>query len=270
MGISLLDLVTEHQSGEENSLKRIVEKSGKKYDVSDAKSPVELDDGIYLWERKEDILEDMPEATYIIIDTMYFSSTVIELFSRGLETMSLHRTHEEVRNQENVDLKIGEGRNRDRMKNGMQMVNSPSFAAEHYAGEKSAAMMSNNGANATLNVIEGTENARILVGSTTNASAVAEKVQDDKDVHLVSSGADGVHRAEDHIAAYIISQEIQHELDESEHEMLKKMIDITGELEYENGVPERRRKDIEILKKINERKAIPEYDREEQVLKLPR
>lgn len=266
MGISLLDLVTEHQDDEGQSLRKIVEHSGQDYEVSESSKPVELDDGIFLWERKEDITDEMPKSTYVIIDVMYFSTSVIELFSKGLETLSVHRTHEDVRSQKDVELRIGEGRDRDSMKEGMALINSPSFINENYGGEKTAAMMSNNGANAAINVIEATEDSRIIVGSTTNATAVAEKLQDEEEVHLVSSGSDGVHRAEDHIAAYIISQEIQHKLDDSEHKMLKKMIDLTAELKYDEGLPDRRARDLDILKQINERNVVPEYDRDKDLI----
>ena len=265
MGISLLDLVTEHQSGEENTLKRIVEESGQSYDTEGSGKPVQLDERIFLWERKEDILDKMPEATYVIIDAMYFSTTSIELFSKGLESMKLCETHDEVREQD-VELKIGEGRDDTSMKDGMQMINSPTYVSEKYDGQKKSAMISYNGARAALRVIKGTEDSRIMVGSATNAKALAEKLSDEDEIHLVSSGSGGVHRAEDHIAAYIITQEFEDELDETEEEMLKRMIDLTAELEYEGDIPERRRKDIEVLKNINARDVVPEYDRGKGVL----
>lgn len=138
MGISLLDLVTEHQSGEENTLRKIIEKSGQDFDVSDANKPLELETNIFLWERKEDIRDEMPEGTYVVIDAMYFSTTSIELFNAGLEEMTLCKTHDEVRALEDIELKIGEGRDESKMKEGMQMINSPSYAVENYAGQNTA------------------------------------------------------------------------------------------------------------------------------------
>lgn len=266
MGVSLLDLVTEHQSGEENTLRKVLEHSGKDFDVSEASKPVELDESIYLWETRDDIPEDLPDGTYVIIDAMYFSTSAIELFERGLKTLRLCASHDEVRSLDNVDLKIGEGRNEEQLKEGMDLINSPSYIVENYQGEENAAMISYNGARAALRVIEATENSRILIGSATNASTLADELEDD-DIHLVSAGSDGVHQAEDHIAAYIITQEIHEDLEESERKMLQKMIDLTADLHYDSKIPERRQKDTELLNDINERSAVPEFDRDKQVFR---
>lgn len=264
MSISLLDLVTENQDSDDVSLRKVVEERGDSFKLSGSSTPVKLSDDIFLWESKEDIRDPMPEGSYVVIDAMFFSTTTVQLFERGIEEITVFDDHDALRSSD-LPLKIGERGDGYVPRKGMDLYNSPSHIEEDYGGGEKAGITSRNGAKALVKLIEATENSDIFVGSSTNASSVAESISGE--LHLVSAGKEGGHRAEDHIASYLIAKEIQGGLDDSEELMIKRMMeDIVTVMYGEDEPSERRRKDYELLKQLNSRDSVPVYDRESEAL----
>lgn len=262
--LELHDLVSESQSRDVHSLRKILDIHGIEEELPDYQpdshgEPIELENGIYIWERKEDIPDELPDANYIIIDTIYFSTTSIEALSNGVDKLHIKKTDGELRRlkQEKKIMAGGESTNYE-PKEGFDFFNSPSNV--RHGMEREVAMTSDNGAIAALTACRNSpESSDIYVGSTSNARSVASEIQGkERPVHIICSGLKGSTSAEDHIAAYLIARYLEGQpLDREEMKTVEDLLEAVKDYIYEE-VPDIRQIDIqEHVKQINSRDTVP-------------
>lgn len=270
MSLSITDLVTEYQNSEETTLRNVVEThEDLKLEELMTGSPLELTDNISLWERKEDIPEILPESQYVIIDTIYFSTTALEALNNGFNRLWVAETDEDVDriSKEKGIAAAGESSGDYELPDKYDFFNSPTSVHQANTDFDEAVMTSYNGAKAaywTAKAAQG--DSEIILGSTTNAEKVAEKLDREKPVNIISAGSREIPRAEDHIAAYLISRYYNgNSCNEDEIEVISDLLEITKFLLYEE-IPEIRKKDIDnYVKNVNSLNIAPtlRFDQEE-------
>lgn len=166
-----------------------------------------------LVERCEEIPREPDPGAYVVIDTMHFSNTVIELLANGAEFIHItdERGEELGYLESNPTARIG-GSSTDEYEPeaGYDFFNSPSYVQQVDVEGRPVSMTSSNGgrAVAALRARAG-DGTDVFVGSTMNAAALGAHLRRREDpVHLVSSGSRGAVAVEDHIGATLISRRI--------------------------------------------------------------
>lgn len=263
MSLSITDLVTENQAKSHITLREVIETHEElRLEELTSASPVELTENISLWEKKEDIPEILPEAQYVIIDTIYFSTTALEALNNGFKRLWVVETDDQVDSisTEKGIAAAGESNNGYELPDNYDFFNSPTSVHQAETNSNEAVMTSYNGAKAAFWTAEAAKgDSKIILGSTTNAKAVAKKLDKDKPIHIMSAGSKEISSAEDHIAAYLISRYYNgNPCSDDEIEVISDLLEITKFLMYED-IPEIRRKDIDnYVKKINSVDKAPE------------
>lgn len=261
MSLSITDLVTENQSNSNVTLREVIETHEElRLEELTSGSPVELTTNISLWEKKEDIPEILPEAQYVIIDTIYFSTTSLEALNNGFDRLWLAETEHDVDrlSKEKGIAAAGESDGYE-LPDKFDFFNSPTSVHQADTDADEVAMNSHNGAKAAFWTAEAAQgDSKIILGSTTNAKAVAEELDRDKPVHIMSAGSREISSAEDHIAAYLISRYYnRNPCSDDEIEVISDLLEITKYLMYDE-VPEIRDKDIDnYVKKVNSVDKVP-------------
>ena len=265
MSLSITDLVTENQAKSHVTLREVIETHEElRLEELTSGGPVELTNNISLWEKKEDIPEILPEAQYVIIDTIYFSTTSLEALNNGFDRLWLAETEEEVMklSKDKSIAAAGESGNDYELPEKFDFFNSPTSVQKAETDAREAVFTSYNGAKAAFWTAEAAQGeSKIILGSTTNARAVGENLDKDKPVHIMSAGSREISSAEDHIAAYLISRYYNgNPCSDDEIEVISDLLEITKFLMYDD-IPEIRRKDIDnYVKKINSVNIAPELD----------
>jgi len=178
---------------------------------SDPAGPNRLDHRLI--ERCEEIPHHPEPGDYVVIDTFYFSNTVVELLHNGAECVHVtdERGEEFAYREEHPRALLGGGAT-DAYEpvDGYDFFNSPSDVQRLDVAGRPVSMTSSNGGRAVATLRDrGDEGVSVFVGSTTNAAALAEHLRErERDTYLVSAGTLGEVAAEDHIGAVLISRHL--------------------------------------------------------------
>jgi 2-phosphosulfolactate phosphatase len=170
-----------------------------------------LDDRLI--ERCEEIPESPSPGDYVVIDTLHFSNTVIELLMNGAK--HIHITEErglEFDYRESNPRAVIGGESTDDYKpaSGYDFFNSPSYVQDLDVEDRPVSMTSSNGGRTLTKLRKRTtDEVTVYVGSTMNARPLANHLATrNTDVHLVSAGSKGDVAIEDHIGATLISRQL--------------------------------------------------------------
>lgn len=217
-----------------------------------------------LIERCEDIPQDPKPGAYVVIDTMHFSNTVIELLARG----AAHVHVPEERGEEfdyraaHPDALIGGGRTAEYdPEDGYDFFNSPSYVEDIDVEGRPVSMTSTNGGRTVATLRErGSENVDVFVGAPLNARAIGRFLRrTDHPVHLVCAGYQGEIAIEDHVGAALISRYLD-EIPpaETEIELFRDQLETAKGPDYVRKNAIRRRDVRAYAMNVNGREMIPE------------
>jgi len=222
-------------------------------------------------EFSDSILSD--NTVIVILDVYMFSSTVVTLFSHGVEEVIPVYDEDELRfYQEDGLLVGGEHNNLNSEYGGTDFSNSPQnvYATFGVMDEvpSRVALTSNNGARRCVEAVQAVEendykNCPILIGSSMNAKSVAEYINSeypDNEVLLLCAGSKGEASIEDVIGSLAISQYLRGEdVPIPEYEEILSMLP-AGQIEAENGFPWLSDEDVLHISTLNKFDIVPQYD----------
>jgi 2-phosphosulfolactate phosphatase len=166
-------------------------------------------------DRCEALPADLPPGEYVVIDVIFFSTTVVELFADGLasltvvdekpDTLAFREGHPDALAGGDHDSEYDAAGDYD-------FHNSPTFVREVDADGRRAAMTSTNGGRTVNCLVErgasDRDDVSVYLGSTTNAAALADHLGRGRDTYLVSAGYQGDIAVEDHIGAIRIGRKL--------------------------------------------------------------
>lgn len=229
----------------------------------------------------DSILSD--NTVIVILDVYMFSSTVVTLFSHGVEEVIPVYDEEELKFYQEDGLLIGgEYDNLGGEAGGTDFANSPQnvFATFGVMDEvpSRVALTSNNGARRCVEAVEAVEtneytSCPVLIGSSMNAEAVADyinKEYPDHEVLLLCAGSNGEASIEDVIGSLAISQYLRDEnVPMPEYEEILSMLP-AGKIESENGFPWLAEEDVLHISTLNKFDIVPQYNFEMEAFYAPR
>ena len=220
-----------------------------------------LDDRLI--ERCEDIPASPPAGSYVVVDTMHFSNTVIELLANGATHIHItdERGEEFAYREANPSAKIGGSSTDDYDPvEGYDFFNSPTYVQNVDVEGRPVSMTSSNGGRAVGLLRERLDGeSDIYVGSPLNAAALGHHLRgQSKPVHLVSSGSGGQQAIEDHIGATLVSRYLDGVRPATtELELFERQLRTAKGREYLDTHPIRRNDVLEYAMAINERSVLP-------------
>ena len=166
-----------------------------------------------LVERCEAIPERPPAGDYVVVDVMFFSTTVVELLANGADRVHVTDARGEefdYREQHPATLLGGEAIAGHEPAAGYDFFNSPSDVQDLPLTGRPVSMTSTNGGRAVATLrdrVRDRDDVSVFVGSTINAAAVGEFLRErSRSTYLVSAGTCGSVAVEDHIGATLISR----------------------------------------------------------------
>ena len=161
-------------------------------------------------ERCEDLPADPPPGNYVVIDVMYFSTTVVELLGNGASCVHVadERGEEFDFRTDNPRARIGGPTLPDYTPaEGYDFFNSPSYVQSVDVAGRPVSMTSTNGGRAVANLRESSgDDVNVYVGTTTNAATLAGHLPDDAPTYLVSAGTNGERAVEDDVGAVLVDR----------------------------------------------------------------
>ena len=168
-----------------------------------------LDDRLI--ERCEAVPPEPDPGAYVVIDTMHFSNTVIELLANGATSVHVpdERGEEFDYRACHPDALIGGGRTDTyEPEDGYDFFNSPSYVQGMDVQGRPVSMTSTNGGRTVATLRErGGDDVDVFVGAPLNARAIGRYLRRHTGaVSLVSAGDRGEIAIEDHIGAVLISR----------------------------------------------------------------
>ena len=223
-------------------------------------------DGYY--RRQEDLPADPPPGDYVVVDVLYFTSTVVELLAEGADHVYVteERGDEFGYRERHPDAVLGGGRKSGTGEpaDGYDLHNSPHLAWDLDVAERPVAMRSVNGAKAIDRAVEADLNA--FVASTTNAAAVANHLAErDRATYIVAAGSGGEPVVEDDIGAVALDRNLSGEpLSGVEQGVLAEQLAVARGHEYADERPWRR-PDLELVQRFDSRAVVPRLE-ERQVV----
>lgn len=220
----------------------------------------------YHIEQRERIPDDPDPGNYVVIDVMHFSATVVELFANGAEYIHVteERGNEFAFKEDNPNAKIGGGSTEDyEPTEGYDFFNSPSYVQSVDVSGHPVSMTSTNGGAALVDLRE-SDDVDVYVGSTTNAAALADHLQDENGpTYLVSAGSSGGVATEDHIGAALIGRYLEGvPVPEMEIDLLCELLEVAKGPNYVDSHERRRRDVLGYTTAINSRSVVPKLDGE--------
>lgn len=214
--------------------------------------------------RCEEIPDSPPAGNYVVIDVLYFSTTVVELLENGADFIHVteQRGDELDYKRDNPEARIGG----DRMTNfepadGYDFFNSPSYVQSLDVADRPVAMTSTNGGRA-VDRLRATDGVSVYVGAATNAAALADHLDTEPDpTYLVSAGSTGFIAHEDHIGATIIGRRLADEpIPDHDVDRFRRGIELGKGRQYKYSHPTRRTDVEEYATAIDSRSAVPRLD----------
>lgn len=220
-----------------------------------------LDDRLI--ERCEDVPASPPPGDYVVIDTMHFSNTVIELLANGASRVHVtdERGDEFAYREANPDAVIGGSSTSDyEPVEGYDFFNSPSYVQRLDVEGRPVGMTSSNGGRAVASLREaGGPDVAVFVGSTTNAAALADHLRArERDTYLVSAGSGGDVAVEDHVGATLVSRHLDGiPPADAERDLLRRQLLTAKGADYVERHELRRRDVREYAMAIDSRSVVP-------------
>jgi len=216
-----------------------------------------------LIERCEAIPARPDPGHYVVIDTMHFSNTVIELLANG--AAHIHITEERGQEFDYLDrypgAVLGGGSTAEyEPTDGYDFFNSPSYVQRLDVEDCPVSMTSSNGGRAVASLrAHDRDDIEVYVGSTMNAAALGDHLRDRPgQVHLVSSGSKGDVAVEDHIGATLISRALDGvPVSETELELFRRQLETAKGHDYVETHDLRRRDVLEYAMNIDCRGVLP-------------
>jgi 2-phosphosulfolactate phosphatase len=158
-----------------------------------------------LFDRIEAVPDDPPAGDYVVVDVLYFSTTVVELLAGGAKRVHVPASVETHRSycRRNPEALIG---GEPGAVDAEDFTNSPSEAAALDVEGRTASLRSANGARAvtTLRDRLGSDDM-VYVGSTTNAAALGWHLQGSEEpTYYVCAGSRGERAVEDMVGALLV------------------------------------------------------------------
>jgi 2-phosphosulfolactate phosphatase len=220
-------------------------------------------------ERCEEIPDDPAPGIYVVVDVIFFSTTVVELFENG--AASLHVVSEKPETlehkAENPDAVAGGDRTDDFQPVGdYDFFNSPSFVQELDLADRPVYMTSTNGGRAVNRLLaDDPDDVAVYIGSTTNARALAAHLRgrdDDRPTYVVSAGTSGDIATEDHVGATCIGRHLDgHPPTEVELEIFRRHLPTAKGDDYLHTAHPTRQTDLlEYITAFDERTAVPKLE----------
>jgi 2-phosphosulfolactate phosphatase len=222
-----------------------------------------LDDRLI--ERCEEIPDRPEPGDYVVIDTMHFSNTVIELLANGAEYIHIteERGEEFTYRESNPSTVIGGGSTDDyEPTSGYDFFNSPSFVQDIELNGRPVSMTSSNGGRAVASLRGSSDDVTVYVGSPMNAEALGDHLRSrGRPIHLVSSGSKGAVAVEDHIGATLISRYVDSiPIAETELELFRRQLKTAKGADYLDKHELRRRDVLDYAMAINSRTVLPKLN----------
>lgn len=217
-----------------------------------------------LIERCEDVPANPEPGAYVVIDTMHFSNTVIELLARGATRIHVpdERGEEFDYRASHPDALIGGGRTADYdPEDGYDFFNSPSYVEDIEVDGRPVSMTSTNGGRTVTTLRErGGEDVDVYVGAPLNARAIGRFLgRRDHPVHLVGAGYRGEIAVEDHVGAALINRYLDDiPPAETEIERFRNQLETAKGPDYVEKNAIRRRDVRAYAMNVNGRQVIPE------------
>ena len=218
--------------------------------------------------RCEEIPETPPPGDYVVVDTIHFSNTVIELLGRGASHVHItdERGEEFAYREANPDALVGGSSTDDyRPADGYDFFNSPSYVQRLDVAGRPVSMTSSNGGRAVARLrAAGDESVTVYVGSPMNAAALGRHLRErGRPVHLVSSGSKGEVAPEDHVGATLVSRYLDgFPPAETELDLFRRELRRAKGLDYVERHDIRRRDVLEYAMDLNSREVLPRLDGE--------
>lgn len=213
--------------------------------------------------RCEEIPASPETGTYVVVDTLHFSNTVIELLKNGAAHVHIteERGNEFDYRAANPAAKIG-GENASAFEpaEGYDFFNSPAYVQRIDVEGRPVSMTSANGGRA-LATLRGRvdDDSTVYVGSTMNAKALGTHLRTrDEPVFLVSAGSRGEVAVEDHIGAALISRYTDGvPVSETELALYRRQVETAKGVDYVETHELRRRDVTEYAMNVNSRTVLP-------------
>jgi len=212
---------------------------------------------------RETLPENPTPGTYVVVDVMYFSTTVVELLAGGASCVHvpLARSDPTAFKRVNPEAHVGgEGTGDGRPLARYDFFNSPSDIRRLDLADTPVSMTSDNGGR-TVADLRTVDDCTVLVGSTINAAAVGGALRRaDGPVSLVCAGSDGANAPEDHLGARLIAHHATGNVVDTEtrEAFRDRLTELRGPLER---LPRSRQRDIiEHVAAIDSRSIVPELD----------
>lgn len=221
-----------------------------------------------LVERCEDLPADLPPGAYVVIDVMYFSTTVVELLANGARHVHVtdERGAEFAYRERMPDARLGGDSTADYEPAGeYDFFNSPSYVQSVDVRDRPASMTSTNGGRTVTDLRRrGGEDVEVYVGSTTNAAALAAHLRDAHDagrVYLVSAGSTGEVATEDHVGALLIAKRLDDAaVSELELAVYRELLAVAKGENYVERHEVRRRDVHDYVTAVDSRRVVPKLD----------
>ena len=218
-----------------------------------------------LFERCEALPERLPPGSYVVVDTMHFSNTVIELLANGADHVHVaaERGLEfDYRASNPGTLVGGEATAGYEPAPGYDFINSPSYVQQLHVGGRPVSMTSTNGGRTVTTLRERAgEQSEVYVGSPLNAKPLARHLRDrdgDRPVHLVSAGTRGDIAVEDHVGATLVSRYLDGlPPSETERLLFRRQLRTAKGPDYVEGHERRRRDVLDYAMNLNGREVVP-------------
>lgn len=149
-----------------------------------------------------------PPGTYVVIDVLYFSTTVVELLAGGADCVHvpLAGSDPTAFRRVNPDALVGGEGTGDAPLPEHDFFNSPSDAAALSVDGRPVSMTSHNGGG-TVADLRAADDCTVYVATSTNAGAVGRALRGvDGPVTLVAAGCDGAVAPEDLLGAGLVAR----------------------------------------------------------------
>jgi 2-phosphosulfolactate phosphatase len=220
-----------------------------------------LDDRLI--ERCEDIPDSPAPGDYVVVDTMHFSNTVIELLANGAEYVHVTRERGDEFDYRaaNPDTVIGGG-STDAYEpaEGYDFFNSPSYVQGLDVDGRPVSMTSSNGGRAVDALGHRREDGvSVFVGSTTNARALGTYLRErDRPTYIVSAGSKGEVAVEDHIGATLVSRRLDGiPVSDTERDLFRRQLETAKGHDYVETHEIRRRDVVDYAMDLDSRTVVP-------------
>jgi len=211
-------------------------------------------------ETREALPESPPPGTYVVVDVLYFSTTVVELLSGGADCVHvpLAGSDPAAFRRVNPEALVGGEGTGEEPQESHDFFNSPSDVADLDVEGRPASMISDNGGR-TVASLRGADNCDVLVGSTTNAGAVGRHLRTvEGPITLVAAGCEAERAPEDLLGARLIARYARgHPVTDTHRSTVA---DRLLEIRPPADQPEHRRLDLGFATDVDSRSVVPELD----------